>query len=202
MFVFAVSGALAAGRKKMDVFGVAVVALVTALGGGTIRDVVLGRLPVFWVYDPVYILVAVGAALAMFLAGDLSRLSAKLLLVCDAFGLGLFTVLGCEVAMRNAEVASARAGWVIVILMGAMTGSAGGILRDVLCGEIPLVLRHEIYATASLLGGLVIVVLAAGGVNRPAVMLAGLGVALAVRLAAIHWHLSLPVFGGRDSRPR
>jgi len=187
--VFAVTGALAAGRKRMDIFGVIVVSVVTALGGGTLRDLVLARGPILWVSDPVYVLVASGAGLLTFAFGRIAQSSQGALLVLDAFGLAVFTVIGCQKAVEG-HVASA----VIVVIMGVMTGVAGGIVRDILCGEIPLVLRKEIYATASLLGGLVFVGLWRIGIGgAESVMIAG-AVVLAVRLSAIRWRLSLPVF--------
>ena len=194
--VFAMTGALAAGRKRMDVFGVIVVSIVTALGGGTLRDLSLGREPVFWVSDVAYLLVAAGAGLLTFAFGRIVQHSARVLPVLDAFGLAVFTVIGCQKAVE-ARVASGAS----VALMGVMTGVAGGIVRDVLCGEIPLVLRKEIYATASLLGGIVFVALWRMGFDGvESVSIAGAAV-LAVRLSAIHWRLSLPVFtAGDDGR--
>ncbi len=189
VIVFAMTGALTAGRKHMDVFGVIVVAIVTALGGGTLRDLTLGRGPVFWASNPVYVLVAAAAGLLTFAFGRAAKESSAILLVLDAFGLAVFTVIGCQKAVE-AHLASGA----IVAIMGVMTGVAGGIIRDVLCGEIPLVLRKEIYATASLLGGLVFVGLWKMGIGgAESVAIAGAAV-LAVRLSAIHWQLSLPVF--------
>ena len=186
--VFAVTGALAAGRKRMDVFGMTVLALATALGGGTARDLVLGVRPVFWVDDPVYVVVGAAAALLTFTVARLRRLPPRLLLVGDAFGLAVFTVIGAGKALAM-DVSP-----LICVLMGVMTGTVGGMIRDILSSEIPLVLRREIYATASLSGGVVYVVLALLVPETWIAVAAGVAVVLAMRLAAIHWDLSLPTF--------
>jgi len=187
VFVFAVTGALAAGRKKLDVFGIVVVAIVTAIGGGTIRDLVLGAKPVGWVSDPGYVLLATIAALVTFVTAHFVRLARRVLLVFDAFGLAVFTVIGCQKAL------AAHVPFAMVVVMGMLTGVAGGIIRDLLCGEIPLILRKEIYATASLAGGVTYIALYHFGVNSTTVMASAAAVVLLLRLAAIYLHLSLPV---------
>jgi len=192
--VFAATGALAAGRKHMDVFGVVVVALVTALGGGTARDVVLGAGPVFWVHDAAYVVVAGCAALGTFVLARFARLPGRALLVADAFGLAVFTAVGAQQAFASG------AGGLITVIMGVMTGVVGGMLRDVLCGEIPLILRKEIYATASLAGAVAFVLLRSNGVERLPATAAAVGIVLVVRLAAIHWRLSLPIFPERGEK--
>lgn len=186
--VFAVSGALAAGRKRMDMFGIVVVAIVTAIGGGTMRDLLLGARPVFWIDQPDSVIVAAAAGLVTFVAARFVRPPERLLLLFDAFGLALFTVLGCQRALAMGVPA------VIVILMGILTGSAGGVIRDLLCGEIPSLLRREIYATASLLGGLVFILLDAAGATSRMQMVVSITMVLLVRLAALYWELSLPIF--------
>ena len=186
--VFAVAGSLAAGRKRMDLFGVLMVATVTALGGGTLRDLTLGIRPVFWVSDPLYILVAAAAAILTFALARSLDLPKRLMLFADAFGLAIFTVIGAKIALGR----SVHPG--IAVIMGVMTGVAGGMIRDVLCGQIPLILRREIYATASLCGAGVFVGLAHVLPDTTAVTVVAVAVTLAVRLAAIYWRLSLPVF--------
>ncbi len=176
----------------MDVFGIVVVALVTAIGGGTIRDVILGIRPVFWIAEPVYVIVAVVAAIGTFIAAPAIRFPMRPLLLFDAFGLAFFTVLGCQRALE-AGVSS-----IIVIVMGVLTGVAGGIVRDLLCGEIPLILRREIYATASLVGAATFSLFMVAGMETRAASIAAIALALAVRLAALRWGLALPVFRGRD----
>lgn len=188
VMVFAVTGTLAAGKKRMDLFGVVVLALATALGGGTLRDVILGAYPVFWISDPTYILVGTASAVLMFALAKFVRPPAKALQFADAFGLAVFTVIGTQKAMALGVPGP------ISVIMGVMTGVAGGIIRDILAGEIPLVLKAEIYATASLTGAITFSLLA----NRfPAMTVAApvsITAILVIRLAAIHWRLSLPVF--------
>ena len=191
--VFASAGVLSAGGKRMDLFGVVVVAMVSALGGGTLRDVILNVNPVFWVSDPLYLYVAGLAALVTFYAAThVSRIPPAIFLVADAMGLAVFTIIGANKAFDFG------APYIVVVIMGIMTGVAGGIMRDMLCAEIPLVLRREIYATACLVGGVMFVVLA--HLHAPPSLLVPLPAAtvLAVRLAAIYWHMSLPVFGGDE----
>ncbi len=186
--VFAVSGALAAGRKNLDLFGVLVLAVVTAIGGGTLRDVTLGATPVFWVTDPVYLWLASIAGLVTVYLARHDFLQRRFLPIADALGLATFCVIGAERAL------SLGVNPAIAVLMGVMTGVFGGMIRDVLCGEVPLVLRRELYATAAMLGATVTVVL---GMLLPGTAVAtwlGLLAALALRLAAIRWNLSLPVF--------
>jgi len=192
VFVFAVSGALAAGRKRMDLFGVVVIAVVTALGGGTLRDLVLGAQPVFWITDHKYILVAAAAALLTFVLARRRKPPYKLLLIADAFGLAIFTIIGTEKAL---SLGTTR---IIAILMGMMTGVVGGMVRDILSGEIPLVLRREIYATASLCGAATFVGLGLVCHNRDICIFAAVVMTLALRLAAIKWDLSLPTFTSRE----
>jgi len=189
--VFAVAGSLAAGRKHMDLFGVVILALVTALGGGTLRDLTLGISPVFWASDPLYILVAVAAAILTFILARSFDLPNRLLLIADAFGLAIFTVIG----VRKALGVGVHPG--IAVMMGVMTGVAGGMIRDVLSGEIPLILRREIYATASLCGAGAFVGLLHVFPETPLSTIAAVGVILCVRLAAIRWNVSLPVFARR-----
>lgn len=189
--VFAVTGSLAAGRKRMDIFGALVVALATALGGGTFRDLILGAHPVFWIADPTYIVVVAAASMLTFAAarrlGPLGSLN-RALQIADAFGLAVFTVIGARKAL-SLDVAP-----LISVIMGVMTGVAGGMVRDILSGDIPLVLRAEIYATASLCGAVAFVLLVPALPSERAALIAGAGVTLALRLAAIRWKLSLPVF--------
>ena len=186
--VFAVSGALAAGRRHMDLFGVLVIAAITAVGGGTARDLLLDRHPVFWIADLTYLGVIAPSALLTFAYTTYFRPPKNALLIADAFGLAVFTVVGAKVAL------SVGVHPVIVVLMGAMTSTVGGMVRDVLCGETPLILRREIYATASLGGAAIYVVLHATTLPDPLVAGAAVGAVFAVRLAALRWQLHLPSF--------
>ena len=187
--VFAITGALMAGRKSMDLFGVLVIAIITALGGGTLRDVILGNHPVSWIRDDTYILVASLAAVGTVLWVRLTRpIHETGLLVADAFGLAVFTVYGTEVALQHQVPLSTAA------IMGVITGVAGGVMRDVICNEIPLIFQKEIYAIACIAGSLVFIGLLAVGLPRWLDTGIAMAVVLGTRLAAIRWGLSLPRF--------
>ncbi len=191
--VFAASGALAAGRKRMDVFGVIVIGAVTAVGGGTLRDLLLDRHPVFWMADPTYIVVILVAALSTLAYVRYRRPPGNALAIADAFGLALFTIGGAQVAERAGVPA------LIVVLMATMTGVAGGVLRDVLSAEIPMILRRgDIYATASIAGASVYLLVKAVGLVAPLAAVIGIAVVMLLRLAAILWGLQLPVVTPRD----
>lgn len=187
--VFAVSGALAAGRKRLDLLGVLVIATVTAIGGGTTRDLLLGRHPVFWVSDPAYLSVITGAALLTVMYVRWRRPPAASLAVADAFGLAFFVISGAGIAQQfELPVAS-------VIVMGVLTGVAGGVIRDVLTAEIPMILhRGELYATAAITGAAVFVGFKAVGTPSPIPSVAGMVVIVGLRLGAIVWGLRLPIF--------
>lgn len=186
--VFAITGALVAREKRLDLFGVVVFGIVTAIGGGTLRDLLLGRTPVFWIQNPMYIWVAVGAAILTFLTAKHHLLSRRFLIVADAVGLAFFTVIGAQIALEQATSP------LIAVVMGVMTGTAGGITRDLLAGEIPLVLRKEIYATASLGGALVYVLWAQMIPPGMITMIASMILTTILRLASLRWGGSLPLF--------
>lgn len=190
--VFAASGAIVAGRKRMDVFGVLVLATATALGGGTLRDLVLDVTPVSWVAQPVYLATAAAAAVVTMATRRIWSLLARPYVVADAIGLACFCVLGAE------RAASAGAGETVTVVMGVVTAVAGGMIRDVLAGEVPLVLRRELHATAALAGALTYRLAHGLGVPSPLGAVLGMGVALGLRLAALRFGLSLPVFEGHD----
>lgn len=183
---FAASGALVAGHKKLDLFGTLVVAFVSALGGGTIRDVLLGLTPVFWVKNTLPIVVVFAAALSTFVAMRFIVFPARVLAILDALGLGVFAVLGAGRAL------SAGASPLIASLMGMLSGAAGGAMRDVLCGEVPTVLRAEVYATAALCGAAAFCVLESVGLERDLASLGGAALTFALRVAALKWKLALP----------
>lgn len=187
--VFAITGALMAGRKSMDLFGVLVIAIITALGGGTLRDVILGNHPVSWIRDDTYILVASIAAVGTVVWVRLTQpIHEKGLLIADAFGLAVFTVYGTEVALQHDLPLSTA------VIMGVITGVAGGVMRDIICNEIPLIFKKEIYATACIAGALMFIALRA--LATPPWLDTGVAMltVLATRLAAIRWHFSLPRF--------
>lgn len=193
--VFAVSGALAAGRRSLDLLGVIVIALVTAIGGGTLRDLLLGREAVFWVKNPTYIVVIVAAALTTVVISRWTRLPERSLLVADALGLALFSVAGARIAETFGH------GGLICVVMGTITGCAGGMIRDVLCAQIPVILRRgQIYATAAIAGISLYWLLQSAGLEKPWPSLAGMCAVAAMRLAALSWDLRLPVFSLPDVR--
>ncbi len=185
----ATSGVLAARGKRIDLFGVVVLAVTAAVGGGTLRDMIL-EVPVFWVDDPNYVLTAFGIAIAMFLVARARELPGHPLLVADAVGLALFTVIGVEKTLAMGAPES------VAIMLGVITGVAGGMLRDVLIREIPMVFRPEIhlYATASFLGASLFIILEHVFPSEPQNRLLAMSLVLGLRLAAIRWKLSLPLF--------
>jgi len=182
---FAISGALAGVKKDMDIYGISVLSLVTAVGGGTIRDVLVGRIPPFIFKDYNYILISIICAVAVFFFYKKVERSFKLLLIMDAMGLGVFTVIGIKVGIEY------HAGVIGSIFMGVMTGTFGGMIRDMLQGEIPLVLKKEVYASASLLGGIVYLILSYFSSHESINIFAGTIVVFVLRVLAIfkNWHL-------------
>jgi uncharacterized membrane protein YeiH len=192
--VFAISGALAAGRRRLDLVGVFVLAAVTAVGGGTVRDVLLDRHPIFWLADARYLIIIIVAALATVLYVRYARVPGVTLDVADALGLALFSIAGTQVA----EGAGLPA--LSCVLLGAVTGAAGGAIRDVLSAQVPMVLqRGNLYATAAVAGTSLYVMLVRVGLERSAATLAGMGAIAGLRLAAIWWGLKLPVFEVRTA---
>jgi uncharacterized membrane protein YeiH len=185
--VFAISGTLAAGRKRLDLLGVAVIAVVTAIGGGTLRDVLLDRHPIFWIAKPAYLWVILGATAITLAYLRFWIASRRALLVADALGLAFFTIAGVQITQEAGHSDP------IALLMGTITGVAGGVLRDVLTAEIPIIFRPgRLYATAALAGAGLYVLLAGRGVSMEAAGIAGMGTTAGVRLAAIFWRLELP----------
>ena len=185
--VFAVSGALVASRKGLDMVGFMWLAVITGVGGGTVRDVILD-VPVFWVQNPAYIAACLLTAVAMHFVAPLVESRYKALLWFDAFGLALVTIAG---TVKSLDLGAPA---LVAIAMGAVTGSLGGIIRDTL-GHVPsVILRHEIYVTASVLGACLYVGLNALGTRRPVAMIAGFLVTFGVRGLAIRFGWSLPVF--------
>ncbi len=187
--IFAVSGVLLAGRLKMDPFGVIVLGSVTAIGGGTIRDMALGATPVFWITDTTYLwVIFITCLLTMILVRRPKRLAWWVLPVCDAIGLAVFVGIGVEKALAY------NASGMVAVIMGVITGCGGGIIRDVLAREAPMVLRSEVYATACIIGGIFHTMAVSMGYDHSTALLAGVISTLVIRLGAIRWHLSLPTF--------
>jgi len=188
VFVFAISGALAADRRGMDLFGFVVIALLPAVGGGTVRDIVLG-VPVLWVQDPTYLWLILGAAVLTFAAARQILRVERSLLWADAVGLSIFCVAGA--AKTFAITGSA----VIAVAMGVVTAVLGGIIRDTVCNEIPLVLRQDIYATAAFAGALSFVALTVLDQPLAVALWSGAIICFLVRASAILWGWSLPKRG-------
>ena len=185
--VFAVSGALVASRKQMDVMGFMWFAVITGVGGGTVRDLILD-VPVFWVQNPAHVAACLVTAVVMHFVAPTVESRSRTLVWFDAFGLALVTVAGTAKALDVGAPA------LVAIAMGAVTGSVGGIIRDTL-GHVPsILLRHEIYVTASVLGACAYVALDGLGVARLTAMIAGFLVTAGLRSLAIAFGWSLPVF--------
>lgn len=189
--VFALTGVLDAGRKNMDLVGVVMVGTATALGGGTVRDVLLQR-PVFWLSDQVYLVVALATTLIIFFAVRGLRVPPRLFLIPDAIGLALFTIVGTQIALDW------NAPWLAASLLGVITGVLGGVVRDVLCNEVPLVfVRGELYVSAAWLGTLVLIGLQALAVPAVTAAWAGMATVLGIRLAAMAFRITLPTYSER-----
>jgi uncharacterized membrane protein YeiH len=184
----AMTAALAAGRRKMDWFGVAMLGCVTALGGGSLRDVLLGHYPLLWVKHPMLLVLTGGAALLTIALAQVIHRFHTLFLVLDAIGLVVFTVIGCNVALGMGHPLS------IAVVAGMITGCVGGVLRDVLCNEIPLLFRSELYATVSLVTGALYVAATSFGLNHVAAVIGAFVIGLAFRLLAIRYKWEMPKF--------
>lgn len=184
----AVSGVLEARRKDMDVVGATTVALITALGGGTLRDLLLGRGPVFWVEEPGYPLAGFAVAILTFYSTRLLKLSARSILIPDALALGVFTVMGAARALEQGT------GIFIAALMGMITGVFGGVLRDVTCNEIPTIFvkNTQLYATCSFVGAWVYIGLERLGSPLWVATAASILVTFAFRLLAARYNWRLP----------
>ncbi len=190
----AMSGALAAGRRNMDLFGVAVIAFLTALGGGTVRDILLGNFPVTWTQHPSYIYMTLTGGLVTIAIARFMRHLRQLFLVLDAIGLVAFTIIGCNVALELGYEP------IVMVMSGITTGIFGGIIRDIMCGRVPQVLRREIYACVSLVVAVLYLFLLRQGVGEGVTQLAAFSVGLLLRMVAIRWRVSLPVFRYSQAR--
>lgn len=188
----AMTAALAAGKREMDWVGVCLLGCITALGGGSMRDVLLGHYPLTWVAHPSYLLLTGGAALFTIAVARYMHRLRNIFLFLDAVGLVVFTVIGCNVAI-GLELPT-----VVVVASGMITGCAGGVLRDILCNSIPLLFRAELYATVSVFTGLLYLGGLALGLPHDAVMAVAMASGLALRLLALRYGWSMPkfVYGG------
>ena len=191
--VCAVGGALAAGRKRLDVVGVVFVSFVAAVGGGSLRDLLLDRNPVFWLAQPSYLTVSLIAGALTWIYICRWKAPVRFLSFVDAFGLGLFTISGIQIAQEMEQ------SLLICLVMGVITGVAGGLLRDLLCGEIPSIFKSgELYASAALLGGAAFFLAETWGAGPKVCALMGAGTVIGLRLAALHLGWRLPVLKPRN----
>lgn len=187
--VSALTGVMEAERKEIDLVGATIVATATALGGGTIRDLLLNR-NVFWIADQAYLATALLCGIAAFFVLRRKSLPSRWFLVPDAVGLALFTVLGTQAALQW------HTPWLAASLLGVITGVFGGVLRDILCNEIPLVMRTgELYASAAWLGAVAMIALEELGASSLVASSIGMTLILLLRLLAIRFHLTLPSLG-------
>lgn len=186
---FAISGVLTALNKKLDPFGVFIIAFVTAVGGGTLRDVLIGRTPVGWMQDITYVyMISLGFFLALIFRKKLDRLR-KSLFLFDTIGLGVFTLIGLE---KGIEIGLHP---IICIALGTMTACFGGVIRDILCNEIPIIFRREIYATICIIGGIVFFALKYFNLNNDILYLVTSSVIITIRLMAVKFKWYLPTIG-------
>jgi uncharacterized membrane protein YeiH len=186
---FAISGVLTAFHKRLDPFGVFIIAFVTAVGGGTLRDMLIGRTPVGWMRDVNYVyVIGLGYIIALIFRRKLDRLRTSLFLF-DTIGLGVFTLIGLE---KGIEV---HLHPVICIALGTMTACFGGVIRDILCNEIPVIFRREIYATICIFGGVVFFALKYFQINNDLLYLITSLVIITVRLLAVKYKWYLPTLG-------
>lgn len=185
--VSSASGVLKAGLKKFDLFGVIIIAITTGLGGGSLRDMLLDR-GVFWIQDQVFFMASLGSAISIFIIARITTIPPKLFLVADAAGLATFGIAGTLVSLMLDTP------WLVASFMGVMTGTMGGIFRDVLCNEPPIVFHSPLYATVSWAGSLAFIGLLYLHMNITyAAILAGLGIFI-TRLIAIRFSIQLPKF--------
>ena len=182
---FAISGALNAMNKRFDPFGVFIIAFATAVGGGTIRDVLIGK-PVFWLVDPIYIyMILAGSVLAIVFRSKLNYLR-KTLLLFDTIGLGLYTIIGVQIGLE------AGLSFVSCIALGTLTGAFGGVVRDILINEVPVIFKKEIYATVSILGGSIYILLSVLDVHPIVMQIVPAILIIGIRFLVIYYKVALP----------
>ncbi len=183
---FAISGVLVAMEKKLDIFGVLIIAFVTAVGGGTLRDLLIGSTPVFWMRDYSYISIIIGTVIFAVLFAKHLHNFRKTLLLFDAIGIGLFTMVGVEKGLAYDLLP------IMCIALGTITACFGGVIRDILCNQIPAVFSKEIYATPCILGGIIYFVLMRLPFEDAYAYSIAITVIIVVRLLALRFGISLP----------
>lgn len=189
---FAISGVLIAMDKRLDLFGVIIIAFVTAIGGGTLRDLLIGNVPVVWMRDLTYVItISITVVLAIIFANQLKYVR-KSLFLFDTIGIGLYTMVGIEKGIQ-AELLP-----IMCITLGTITASFGGVIRDILCNEIPVIFRKEIYATACILGGALYFLLQFLNVPESYAYALGIIGVIGLRLAAVRFGISLPNIYGKE----
>jgi uncharacterized membrane protein YeiH len=187
IIVFAITGGLVAARRHVDIIGFMWLATITGIGGGTVRDLILNR-PVFWVDAPLYLILCLLTGAAMFFTAHHLHRHFRLILWCDALGLAVFAVIGTEIAQH------AGAPSVVCVLMGVMTATLGGIMRDLLAGVPSLILRREIYVTAAVAGSMTYLLLATTGLPETLAAMMAMTVGFSMRACALLYRLKLPGF--------
>lgn len=185
---FAISGALSAIERRLDPFGILIIAFVTALGGGTLRDVLIGNTPVNWMKNPITILYVFIAVVTAIITRNKIDYLKKSLFLFDTIGLGIFTIVGIEIGIV-ANLSPA-----VSVILGMLTGCFGGVIRDMLCGEIPVLFKKEIYATASLIGGVCFVMLQQTVLPSAFVYSITTVVIIVIRILAVLYKITLPTF--------
>ncbi len=183
---FAISGVLVAMEKKLDLFGVLIIAFVTAIGGGTLRDLLIGNTPVGWMTTPVYIITITATVIAAIIFVNQLRYFRKSLFLFDTIGIGLYTMVGVEKGL------SAGLSPVMCIILGTITASFGGVIRDILCNEIPVIFRKEVYATICILGGIIYFIFIQFPVDNAYAYVAAILSIIVMRLLAVRFKISLP----------
>jgi len=185
---FAISGALSAMNRRLDLFGIFIIAFVTAVGGGTLRDILIGATPVSWMQNTLSIyLIGSVTGLSIIFRNKLDYLK-KSLFLFDTIGLGIFTITGIETGIRT------NLDPIISVALGTMTGCFGGVIRDILCNEIPVILRKEIYATASIVGGACFMILYSCNISINIIYICTTLLIIVIRLLVIKYQVSLPMF--------
>jgi uncharacterized membrane protein YeiH len=185
---FAISGALVAMNKKLDPFGVFIIAFATAVGGGTLRDILIGNQPVAWMTNTNYVYTIVISAFGAIIFRNKLKFLNKSLILFDTIGLGIFTITGTEIGI-NANFHP-----IISVALGTMSASFGGVIRDILCNEIPVIFRKEIYATACIFGSIAFIILNDFDINTTLTYIITTLIVISIRLIAVKFKLSLPSF--------